>query len=375
MYRRILLLMLLSGSLWSLCAGEDRPARSWRMGGQLVFDYAHVDEETYSSDDTEIRRARLFLKGAIASRWRYEIEYSLRHGGAFKDLYLLYRPSGHFFVKTGNIKEPFGLEALTSSKYNTFMERALPDIFMSGRKLGIVADYFNHYRAHNLHLSAGCFNRSVNDYGSDDARLGVVARAVHAYYFEKHNLLHLGIATAYEKLHDARLKFYGRAESHLSSEKYIRSKLKHIRRTNRIGLEALYLNRRFSLQSEYVLTKAYTRDDEDYTMGGGYLQLAYFLTDDMRRYKKRDSLFGRLHPSSVVGRGGYGALESAFRVSMLGLEEKKHRKSHMYAYTAGLNWYLRDNLRVMCDYGVVIPDADFYDYHPRILQMRLQYDF
>ena len=79
-----------------------------------------------------------FMEGSVYGNIKYKFQYDFASSDPFPDAYIQLRKlpmAGNFTV--GHFKEPFSLEELTSSKYITFMERSLPNVFSSGRNLGV----------------------------------------------------------------------------------------------------------------------------------------------------------------------------------------------------------------------------------------------
>jgi len=349
---------------------------SYKAGFQIVTDAAWFMHEKQTTENQEIRRARLYLKGKLLKSLAYEVEYSLTAGGKWKDLYLIYSALPNDLVLTlGHTKEPFGLEALTSSKYNTFMERALPDMFISDRKLGLLLEWEEHQKNdYGYGASIGLFGPSINDLDGKDGKDGkhsLAARAYHATYLNKKSFIHVGLSGAYNNIGDQKLKLSTRAESHQGS-KILKSKIAYTDYTLRYGIEAVYQNGPFSLQSEYLYDSITTIQDASYNFSGWYAQASYFFTDDARRYKLKEGVYGRIKPAHPVGKDGIGAWEGALRISNVNLNNHDKTDGEAYEYTVGLNWYLIENMRVMANY--ITTDLGAIE-TPQIIQLRLQYDF
>ncbi len=354
-------------------AKEKEKYPSYKAGLQVVMDAAWFMDEDETSENQEIRRARLYLKGEVHKRLAYEIEYSLTGGGKWKDLYLVYSGLPDDLVLTlGHTKEPFGLEALTSSKYNTFMERALPDMFISDRKLGLLLEWEEHQKnSYGFGASLGLFGPSINDLDGEDGKHSLAARTYHTTYLEKKSFFHIGLSGAYNNIGDQKLKLSTRAESHLG-KKILKSKIADTDYTLRYGIEAVYQNGPFSLQSEYLYDSITTMQDATYNFSGWYAQMSYFFTDDARRYKLKEGVYGRIKPAHPVGKDGIGAWEGALRISNINLNDLDKTDGEAFEYTAGLNWYLIENMRVMANY--IYTDLGEIK-TPEIIQLRLQYDF
>lgn len=90
---------------------------------------------------------------------------------------------------------------------------------------------------------------------------------------------------------------------------------------------------------------------------GGYFQAGYVLTGESRTYNSSAGAYGGIVPITPVSvaLGGWGAWEVAARVSRLDLNDDLGRANgvaggRQTVYTAGLNWYLNGNVRVMVNY-------------------------
>ncbi len=133
----------------------------FRLGGRLMLDAAfYADDEQDLSNDTKLRCARIFIAGKIYQDWAFKGQYDFAENSvSVKDAWLGYKGLESTFIQIGNFKEPFSLEELTSSKYITFMERALPNAFAPGRSIGIGA--ITHGK--NWTFAAGGFGEGVGD--------------------------------------------------------------------------------------------------------------------------------------------------------------------------------------------------------------------
>jgi phosphate-selective porin OprO/OprP len=108
-----------------------------KIGGRLMTDWLWSSEDTKikqyvgeQEDGVEIRRARLYFSGLIYDNVEYKLQFDFAGGDAdLKDAYLGLTDFPLGKLRMGHFKEPFSLEELTSSKYITFLERALPNIF------------------------------------------------------------------------------------------------------------------------------------------------------------------------------------------------------------------------------------------------------
>ena len=112
----------------------------FRLGGRIQMDAAtYAEDGIRHNDGTELRRVRLFAQGTLWQNWDYKLQYDFTGSGinGLQDAYIDYSGSKPFSVRVGHIKEPFGLQNMTSSKYVAFTERALISAFSPGRNIGI----------------------------------------------------------------------------------------------------------------------------------------------------------------------------------------------------------------------------------------------
>lgn len=348
---------------------------TFRVEGQIVAESAWFENATgESTNDQAIRRARISLKAKPTDALKYEVEYSFTGNNHWKDVYLECKFFDNFFVKAGNIKEPIGLEALTSSKYNTFMERALGQAFMNKRKLGVQVHYPLKYNHQRYTFTAGAFGQSLDEVIDDEeAGNSLVARVTYAYIPTKTTLLHLGAAISGTDYNQQNITLNTRPESDLFDRKLISTKIKDVESTQRMGIESAMVWHNLALQGEYFYMHV-DNIDTDYAFDSWYLQASWFMTGECKRYKAKNATFSRVKPLSPVTDGGWGAWEVALRMSYLDIDDKDEVESKERDYTLGINWYATSHFRVMTNYvhaDLTEPDLPSEE----IVQARVQYDF
>ncbi|MDH5407430.1 MAG: porin, partial [Gammaproteobacteria bacterium] len=209
-----------SGSGIKLTSSDGR--YQFELGGRVMIDVAHYQEDqTTLGDGTELRRARIELEGAIYD-WAYEfgLDVADEDGAAeVKDAYIEYLGWDSMKLKLGQFKQPFSLEELTSSKYITFMERALPNTFAPGRTIGVGVQTYGK----NTNIGAGFFGQAYDEDqdGEGDESNSVSVRLVYAPSHEKQSVLHFGLSANYFNPASApgdtaTVGFDSRPESHLT---------------------------------------------------------------------------------------------------------------------------------------------------------------
>jgi phosphate-selective porin OprO/OprP len=119
--------------------------------------------------------------------------------------------------------------------------------------------------------------------------------------------------------------------------------------------------------------------DDDPCFHGWYVQVGYFLTGEVRPYKKSAGTWDRVKPLKTWDQGGPGAWEIALRYSNTDFNSGGILGGMEENYTVGLNWYLNENVRIMWNY--VHADVEDVlgnlgvDENLDIFLMRFQVDF
>lgn len=352
----------------SFNAPADDGYPTLELGGRAHLDVAFYDDDVRKlGDGGEVRRARLFASGKLAAEWSYKAQFDFAGGDvATKDLYVAYSGLSAGDLTIGQFKQPLSLENLTSSKYTTFVERALPVGLASDRRLGIgfEADGDRYV------FAASAYGQEVDEEGLDEG-LGSGARFAYTPVKSDDDLVHLGIAAAWEEAPDASdtLRMRARPESHVTDVRLVDTgTLTGVEDLTRAGLEAAWVHGPFSLQGEYLGVDVNRRHEPDYSADGWYVFGSWFLTGESRPYK--GGAFGRVTP-----RGDGGAWEVALRYSTLDFDDAGVAGGTEDNLTLGLNYYVTSHLRFMGNYTRVESTRAGTDDDPGILQFRMAYDF
>jgi phosphate-selective porin OprO/OprP len=352
-----------------------------KIGGRLQTDWFFSSEDQdikldvgEQEDGVEFRRARIYFSGLIYDNVEYKLQLDFEGGDAdFKDAYLALTDFPLGKLKMGHFKEPFSLDELTSSKYITFMERALPNALVPGRNTGFMIH--NTCPQERMTTAIGVF-RDTDNYGEDvdDGGYNVTGRitALPIYKDKGASLLHVGAAYSNRKPDDS-YSFDASPEAHLAYD-FVDTGSVAGDRVELLGLEAAWVEGPLSLQGEYIMADAGRFTGSDVSFDGYYIQASYFLTGEHRKYKTTEGAFSRVKPKENYSRasGGSGAWEAKARYSGLDLDDSNITGGELDNITVGMNWYLNPNTKVMWDY--VHADKDDIG-QADMFMMRLQFDF
>ncbi len=351
---------------------------AFRVGGRIYADAAfYDDDDTDLGSGTEMRAARLFMSGTLWHDWKFKGQYEFADNKtSIKDAYIKYVGFKPASITIGHFKEPISLENLTSSRFNTFMERALPNSVIKvpgDRAIGVA---FNTH-GDNWSAAAGTFGSSASNTSSDSG-WGLTGRTTWAPLNGKTRALHLGLSGGYRWLdaHDTTLKFKSGNESHLTSSTPTTVTVSNADSLTRGVAEAALIYGPFSMQTEYMISHV-NAPAGDQDMSGWYIEGSWFLTGESRNYKAKSGKFGRIKPHGIVGKGGIGAWQLAMRFSSLDLKDGATTGFEQDNMTVGLNWHTTPNLRFLANYVHVLDiDGGSYDgEEPGVFQLRGQVDF
>jgi phosphate-selective porin OprO/OprP len=255
--------------------------------------------------------------------------------------------------------EPFSLEELGSSRFRTFMEVSLPTYALSpGRDIGFLTG--NTAREGRMTWSAGLFLNTgslstvgdTKDEISEASGLNLTARITGLPWYEEEGrrLLHLGLGYSRQFRNDQQGVARSYPESRLTDDKLVDTGEFDTDGNDLIGAEAALVYGPLSLQGEFMVRAV--NGSGNPTLWGFYGHGSWFLTGEHRRYDTESALFTEVAPKSTFPpwKGGWGAWELALRISYIDLNDGDLRGGQERNLTAGMNWYLTEQYRVMFNY-------------------------
>ena len=340
-----------------------------KMGGRVQLDVAGITADDamlmeYNVDGlrgigTEFRRARLFMEGSFYEHGIFKAQYDFAGNDEvkFKDVFIgLRKLPGVGTVRAGHFKEAFSLDELTSSKYITFMERALPvEAFAPSRNTGI--GFHDAVLDERMTWAVGGFRGDTPDGEArfeQGANYDVTARltGLPVYANEGRQLVHLGFAYSHSFSDDG-VRYRSRPEAHLSPVRFVDTGVVATQGVDTLGGEFAMVMGPFYAQAELIAALVDGgRNNPDPNFWGGYGQVSWFLTGENKKYKTSVGVFDRVKPKNrfSLKEGGWGAWELAARYSYLDLNDKGIRGGIQSDTTLGVNWYLYSNLRLMLNW-------------------------
>jgi phosphate-selective porin OprO/OprP len=332
--------------------GSADKAFSFKLGGRIMNDWfgGSLDSELESAvgeleSGTEFRRARLYLSGTIYGNVIFKAQYDFAGGDAdFKDMYLGVKGLGVLgTVKIGHFHEPFSLETRTSSKYITFLERALPVAFSPERNTGIG---FKNHVGKRFTYGAGVY-READGYGEGAGTEGgysITARITGLpLYSGGDRLLHLGVSLSHRAPAEKELRYRERPELHMADRFVDTGTIADVDSVLLSCVELALVMGSFSLQGEQITAAVSSAPAGDPSFSAYYVQASFFLTGEHRRYKTSLGSFSRIKVER-------NAVELAVRYSAIDLTDGEIAGGEMSDITAGINWYLNPNTRFMLNY-------------------------
>ena len=365
--------------------------------GELPDSIRPAGDFNNRNDQASLRSARLNIEGKMYDDYFYNFEYEFdgdintkTEVDGLRDMYFGMKDIPFLgSVSVGHMKEPFGLEEVTSSSDNTFLERSLANVFAPGFSWGV--------KNHNAILddrvtySAGMFfnsdNSGTTSYG--DA-WNITTRVTGLpWYGGKDKLVHLGTSYTlrnpkeggFSGSPDNTVRFRQRPEMN-TIDYIVDTGNLYIDQENRLGVEAAFLYGPFSVQGEFIQTwlDPYDSSLETGRLYGGYGSVSYILTGEHRVYDKNDGRFQGVIPNNNFSFKDFslkniGAWEIAARWSYVSLEDDDMAidGGKASALTVGINWYLNPNMRLMLNW--VHSEREDMDGAIDGIQLRAQVDF
>lgn len=351
---------------------------AFRIGGRAQFDAAYVDDDvTEIPSGTDVRRARIFIKGKIDKDWSFKVQYDFSDH-VMKDMYFSYKGWDAGTITVGQFAPAMFLESWTSSKWTTFIERAVVDNFALDRELGVqfarVGDNYSFY------TSITGDNMDSDEPGNDSYSL--VGRYTYSPKHDEGDVLHFGTTVALMEAPDMApnndVSYGARPGSKVDGgAKLVSGGVADASQTVLVGLETAYVQGPLSIQAEYLVADVEAADgaeDEDYS--AYYIAGSWFLTGESRSYYVDGGVFD----APVMTKNAW---EVGLRFDHTDLSDDKNGDSsntgELDTITLGLNFYPNNSIRFSANLINADVDrtqtGDGVDEDVKIFQLRSQLVF
>ena len=340
--------------------GEQGHPRA-RLNGRWMHDWGDLDSNWRNdlSESDQTRRLRLLLQGELSPQLAFKTQGEFKGGDPrLLEWWLEWRIPDQPNVRAGHFREPFGLDARTSSAHQTFVERASPTQALTfGRNRGV--------RVHKsdawLGWEAGVFRESIGM--ADEGLLNNKAITGRVTWLplgnvEGEDLLHLGLSATYRDTQADGVRLAADPEVHLARNG-VDTGLVAADSTSGLVLETAWQRKALTIQAEFFFASLKQDDGTQADLHGGYLQASTVLTGERRSYRDSTHSMGRLsvaHPT--LGGGGRGAWELGARYSQTDLQDDWVDGGVMNNFTLGLTWHLSSDTRWMVNHIRTSSDAD-----------------
>ena len=311
-----------------------------------------LDAKAAHKDGTEMRDLLFWIKGTVNETLEYSFEEDFSSGSAnLQETWVGLKKLPWGGLRVGHTTEPFGFEQIMGAAYRADMERGLPTALAPGRNTGVML--YGDLAEKVVNWQAGVFRETGafgNESGKDDS-LNYTARVFADPLFENEGetVVHAGLAYSRKQL-DLDVQYKSAGEAHLGPV-YVDTGKIVADSVDLFGGELLGIFGPFSVQSEIMQANVNRTGSSNVGFPSLYALASFFITGEHRNYKLGSGTIGPQKVlSPFIGGNGAGAFELTGRYSWLDLSDKDIVGGELSDFTAGLNWYLCTNARVMLNY-------------------------
>ena len=365
----------------------------WQASHQDTANRAAVGD---IQDGVHFTRARVSLQGDAWQDVSYilEMDFGLPERPTFVDLFLDYDTHstlGHFRV--GRWRQPFGMDALTSIRELTFLERATLFAFGPFRQTGIgfydtTGDEQSTWAVSGFRYPSDGFGTNLGDNGG----YGLAARVTRVLIDDTDGgeMFHVGGSYSYSDPSADTVRY--RATPELFNSGFAGALTPGVPNNipffvdtgpintayqNQVGVELAGSYGRLYVQSEWMYTFLEQAGGPALGFPGMYVHSGFFLTGEHRQYNHKNAVFGRVRPNCNFGAdGGPGAWEIAARWSYIDLNDQNIAGGRLNDVTLGLNWYWNPRTKFQFNYIYsALNDATQGDSRADLFALRAQVDF
>jgi phosphate-selective porin OprO/OprP len=351
----------------------------WRSSSDFPPRDSSTPSNNITEDGTFLRRVRLGVQGTVYKNTAFKIEVDFAKSNVeLRDVYVGLKNLGSYRISVlgGHIKEPFGLEELTSSKYIFFLERSAPtNAFTPKRQTGLLARSTTLFEKRG-YAAIGIF-RTVNTVGAaegdGDYALTLRVAGLVLHDPDDHMILHVGFSFTYRG--DDAVRYRARPGTG-SGDRLVDTGTLTVDDTSVFDFEIAFLWHGLSASVEFFYTDTDVIGAPQANFTGGYITLGYWITGENQGWKS--FAFARTKPKRNLydGGGGYGGVWIGYRFDTLDLNDGTVAGGDQDAHYLGIIWQWNPNTRLMFNYVYVdVKSGPEGAGVLNVFEMRWQFDF
>jgi len=337
------------------------------LGGRIHFDMEWADSDDNLSNgqlgenEVGFKRTWLHASGTAYKNTVYYLQFAIGESISLLDVYVGLKNVGGGKLVFGHLREPFGLNELTSSNFIAFIERApSSEAFTPQRNAGI--SWWGHIgESERIYLAGGTFLNTDNTTArvSGNGGWGFTVRVGGLAIENPDRGMALWIAF------DVRWSNLRMSDQGSRTVRY-RSRADGLgpfaidtgdidaEDDLRYAFEIAFHMRSVHAQAEFFWTTPSLTPGQgsDPTFFGFYAQVGWYLTGEARSFDKGSGTWLRTVPKANfwTGEGGSGAIEIVLRWDATDLTDESVDGGELDTLTAGVNWYWNPNARMMVNF-------------------------
>jgi phosphate-selective porin OprO/OprP len=331
-----------------------------KLGARLHADASgHAGpSSSQPNNGTEIRRARLYLKGTVWEDFLFQAEADFADNKvALKDFLVGYAGASWGEFTVGHQKQPFSLALEMSSNDIPFVERGTDTDLVTpfvDRAIGFRGDV----SGERWFVTGGFYGDTADADANGNEGWGSTLRGVWAPILGEEHVLHLGARGAFRDPDDEEVRIRSETD-HLSSLYPVDTgTLMNVDGVYLVGPEAAIACGPFSLVGEYYHAFLDRSGAANLGFDGWHVEATWSLTGESRAasYRISSGEFKGLRPARNFSfrDGGWGSWEVATRFASIDLNDEDVSGGRQGVYTLGLNWYLNPALRVLFNWSRIV---------------------
>ncbi len=336
------------------------------------------DGNPYMAGGVSLRRVRMAVKAQVSKYWYGELDLNFSNGVfELEDAIVAYAGIPGVELKAGNFKEDFSMEETTTSRYTTFMERAMVvAMFAPGRHVGISAGWHRNW----LRASAGISWQLVDNASTrlNVEEMSKIGKGIGANYTGKIVFmpwesqvdygLHLGYNVSYrsgKKVDDNTSTgeaaprgyngnyFSTRNATAINRTKFISAEYYGVDYDLLQGAEFAGYYKGFRFASEFIFNNSYMDANSPILnvntntkkFWGFYAQASYLLFGGSQRYDSSQSEF-----TQPIRGKKWGDVELMFRYDYVNLNSEDVYGGSGENYAVGVVYHINNNVKFMVNY-------------------------